>query len=265
MRLSIGWIFFFCLVLCGVRLLYPGDTPFNTDENQLLIQAWRANQEHAWTTHGLRGTRGIDYGPIPILLYRGGLFLTQNLEHLILLKTFLTSVATMAALFALLALCPWISPLAILPVFLSLYFWVYARDLWDNSWNIPFTALAFVTYLAFVHTRRKIWLAISVLWIATILQIHLLCLPLVFAVGWHFFWKERRWARSHVLFCLLLLLGAVGLLSPYLGHLLSTPQTPSPQPFGPGVLHFVFSFLGFRLFTAAGFEYFLGPLWYTAL
>lgn len=265
MRLSLSTVFIACVFLSGARLLFPEDMPFNTDERQLLTRAWEDNQAHAWTTHGLRGTRGMDYGPVPLLIYRGALHLTEDLPTLVVLKAATISLLTLAAVFGCLVLCPWLSPWTALAVFLSPYFWMYSRDLWDNSWNIPITALCFVSYLAFVASHRRRWLAACAFFAVLALQIHLLCLPLLTSIAGHFLLKKRDWAQKHRVF-----LGTLGvcffaLLAPYVGHVISSSQTPATLPLGPGLWHFVFAFLGPRLFTAVGFEYFLGPYWYTAL
>ncbi len=265
MRLSLFLAFSVCFALCGTRLLFPSEVSFNTDERQLLTRAWEQNRDHSWTTHGLRGTRGLDYGPVPTLLYRGGLMLTESLPSLVVIKATAISLLSLWAVFALLWFCPWIAPSAGLAFFLSPYFWIYARDLWDNSWNIPLTGLCFAFYLGFVNNHKRRWLLACALSAIAALQTHLLCLPLLAAIAWNFANYKTGWARKNRAFLFALLTLCLALLFPYAWHILSTSQTPVTIKPGPGILHFVFGFLGPRLFSGIGLEYFLGPFWYTAL
>ncbi len=247
---------------CLLRLAFPGDVPFLGDEALLLDRALADNAAGVLTTHGLTGSRGTDYGPVPILFYRALLGLSHDPLALVLLKTALVSALTLLAVFSVLRQCPTLPSWTALFVFFSPYFWFYSRDLWDNTLNFPLTALAFAAYLEFQQFHRRRYLALTFLFMTLALLVHLLALPLCLAILLHLLWRDQQWIRDHRAFCLGTVLVCAGLSAPYLAHLIGVSKPPVPIPPGPGMLHVVFGALGGRLFTGVGFEYFLGPYWY---
>lgn len=265
-RLAVKPLIWATLALCllggALRFAYPSEVPLIFDEALLLHRALDDNSAGVWTTYGLRGSRGVDYGPVPILFYRGLLALTHDPVTLALGKIASVTFLTALAVWLLLRTCPWIPPWTAVFVFCSPYFWNYARDLWDNSLNIPLTALYFSTYVAFLATHKKRWYAVSVLLGATALQVHLMVLPLVLALASHFVLFEKRWWKKQWLAVLAIHIVAALLLAPYLWHFLTTSRTPLPLAPGLAMFQGVFGLLGGRVFTALGFEYFFGPYWY---
>ncbi len=263
-----GWLnspklcFLICIILISLRLVWPGETPFNGDERDLVSRALSANQAGEWVTHGLRGTRGVDYGPVPIWFYQAVFLVTDNLLNVVRIKAFVVSLMTLAAVFRLASLVSAFPVWATCIPFLSPYFWMYSRDLWDNSWMVPVSALFFASYLQFLANPRRQWLAITAFWAVVAVQIHLFCLPLLTTVAFHFFVCLRRWWTRHLPFLFVVGLFAAAALYPYVHHWVTAGLRPVAIPFGPGVLHFVFGLLGTRVLTAVGFEYFLGWDWY---
>jgi hypothetical protein len=247
---------------CLVRLAFPGDAPFLGDEAMLLGRAWSDNAAGVMTTHGLTGSRGTDYGPLPILFYRGLLAVTHDPLTLVLLKTAIVSGLTLLAVFWVLRRCPELPPASALFAFFSPYFWFYSRDLWDNTLNIALTALAFAAYLEFLHGHRKRFFGLAAVLATFSLLVHLMALPLCGAFVLHLALREREWLRRHTLFFLCTAAACVLICWPYLAHLLSASRPPVPIAPGWGMLHVVFGALGGRLFTAVGYEYFLGAYWY---
>ncbi|MEK6624226.1 MAG: hypothetical protein AABY86_04620, partial [Bdellovibrionota bacterium] len=78
--LALGMIFYF---------MWIGDSSFINDEPLLLQMALKANDQGDFFTLGLMGTKGLQYGPVPIWFYRSLLVLTHDIYLLAFLKTFL--------------------------------------------------------------------------------------------------------------------------------------------------------------------------------
>ena len=63
---------------CFAHALYPGDAPFINDDAALLYRALRFNQSHQLATAGLRGTKGVIYGPLAIWIYQAMLVISHD-------------------------------------------------------------------------------------------------------------------------------------------------------------------------------------------
>ncbi len=61
------------------RLIWVGDIPYGNDDSQLFLRALSDSQNQTFTSHGLMGSRGMNYGPFAIWTYRAGLFFTHDL------------------------------------------------------------------------------------------------------------------------------------------------------------------------------------------
>ena len=57
-------------VLCLLPAVHPGDIQWVGDEPMLIAGALRAEPGHAPATHGLTGTAGAVYGPLPTWVYQ---------------------------------------------------------------------------------------------------------------------------------------------------------------------------------------------------
>ncbi|MGZ6081632.1 MAG: hypothetical protein ACXWK4_12520, partial [Myxococcaceae bacterium] len=57
-------------VLCLLPALHPGDIQWVGDEPMLIAGALRADRGHVLAIHGLTGTAGAVYGPLPTWLYQ---------------------------------------------------------------------------------------------------------------------------------------------------------------------------------------------------
>jgi hypothetical protein len=254
------------LVACalGLFLRFPflDEVPFIYDEALLLWQALEDNALAIWTTHGLRGTRGIDYGPVPILIYRFFFWMSRGIESVVFFKIAFTTALTAISLVGFFRLFPRIPKVASLLVCFSPYLWQYSRDLWDNSFNMPFSALLFCAFGGFLKTGKARYLWCACFFASLCLQVHLLCLPLVAACAICFLVYRWRWAVQHWPHTLAALAFLLIPLTPYLLHLSHSPQSPFSLPWGWGLFHGVYGFLGMRFFSSIGFEYFLGSAWY---
>src|SRR5690606_17924468 len=143
-----------------------------------------------WATHGLQGTRGI-YGPAATWFYQLALRLGGgDLAFVCLLKTSICGILLWIASAWLLSLRrPPLSPVILLAAFLSPYLWIYGRDLWDNSFVIPLSALAIASYARFLEaeddTQRQRLLALSFVFLSLGALIHLMMVPVIAALGVH--------------------------------------------------------------------------------
>ena len=163
-----------CLaVLCLLPALHPGDIQWVGDEPMLIAGALRANGHHAVATHGLTGTAGATYGPFPTWLYQAYLAVSSNLVALVALRAIvLTGVLALSLLWLCrtLGLWPWFIP----PLLCSPYLWFYARAIWDNTFNIPLSALAFASAVSFLARGRAWTLLLSLACCLAMLLTHLM-------------------------------------------------------------------------------------------
>lgn len=245
------------------RLLWPKDTSFLLDQALLIDRALTDNAQHTLTTFGLRGTRGLDYGPLAIWFYRLLLWVKTDLVTLVVIRTLLVSLVSAVSLFWLARLVPFLVPEVALVPLLSPYLWYFARDPWDNSLMIPLVGLAFTSYYAF-HLQKKPWqLAITALCLAGCFLTHLMSLALTATLGLHFLVFHRDWARVHWKTLVGIVLLALLPMTPYLGHLAQHYEQAGPPPAGR-LAAVGFSFCGAVQFTAIGFERYLGKLWFSS-
>jgi hypothetical protein len=253
------------LLLGSARLLFPGDVPFVNDEPMLVERALDANASGSAAVTGLLGTRGARYGPAPVWFYQTALAFTHDLPTVVLARTALVTLLTGAALLLLARSLgraarssPILAPALGAFAFLSPYLWFYARDLWDNSFAIPLSGMLLASYVAYLKEGRVGWLALAGLFGALCFLTHLMTLPLVAAVAIHFL--ATRWRALHeprfALVVATIVVGCVVLCLPYLrsvggGSMAGFRLLPSPASV-------VFALGGLRVFTLAGFDYFVG-------
>ncbi|MBT8489018.1 MAG: glycosyltransferase family 39 protein, partial [Gemmatimonadetes bacterium] len=242
-----------------VRLLFPGDVPFIADEPLLIQGALDALESKEVAMAGLQGTRGAAYGAAPTWFYQAMLLLTSDLRIVALVKVVFVTLLTGYGLLLLGRSVPRLStPLGAF-AFLSPYLWFYARDLWDNSFAIPFTAMLVATYAAFHASKRTRWLVGTALFAVLCVMTHLMTTPLVGAVLVHLVWSQRRRLAHDRRFAFAaggLGAAAAAALAPYLRTVSAGPATdllwsPSPRAL-------LFALDGFRIFTLRGFDYVIG-------
>lgn len=248
------------LVALGLtRLFFPGDVSFIADEPLIIERALNGLESGTAATTGLQGTRGAAYGPAPTWFYQGMLLLTSDLRVVAVVKILLVSLLTGGGLLLLGRSVPRFAvPLAAF-AFLSPYLWFYSRDLWDNSFSIPFTTMVVATYAAFHSSGRTRWLMGTAVFAVLSLMTHLMTTPLVGAVLLHLLLSQRRRLVADRRFAATV--AAIGLASilamvPYLrsvsaGSATALLWSPSPRAL-------LFALDGFRVFTLRGFDYVIG-------
>jgi hypothetical protein len=248
------------LIFFGLlRLAWPGDASFVGDEPILINMALKANNSGELPSYGLKGTRNIHYGPFPVWLYMIFLWLTRDLIAVVVIRVLLVTTVTSLAIVWLARTCRHLWPLAGAAALLSPYLWFYSRNLWDNSFSIPLTALAFAAYLAFCHRRQWWTLALTFLCLTFLFLTHLMCLPVIAVFILHFLFFHRAWWRKHWWAPLLFLTIASLISWPYLNYLFHASIEPPPPGLSPQAG--VFSLLGARFFSAYGLDYLLGRGW----
>jgi hypothetical protein len=244
-----------------IPLFLPADVPWVNDEPLLLGQAWNVVHKLEMPTHGLTGTLGLEYGPVPVLLYSTALVFTHNLVLLVFLRALFFSLSIGVAVWWLARLCPMLSPPIGALAMLSPYYWFYSRLLWDNSFLIPFSALTLVTYISFCRTQAvwKLWLV--ALGMALMFQTHLMSLALIAAITGHFLRQHKSWAMKHFWYCLLISITGILACLPYLvavaHHLTGMKARATDWDLAP----WFFQLLGGRTFSAVGLDYFFGEGW----
>ncbi len=241
-------------------LLYPGDAPWICDEPTLIDRALRANAAHALATEGLMGTKGAVYGPFAVWVYQLLLVVSHDPVVLVLLHAILMAGATSLALHWLartLRLWPWFAVV----VALSPYLWFYGRLLWDNSFNLPASALAVAAYASFLATRSRAALLATVACLLVAPLIHLMSLALVAPIALHLVFLERR-AAWQARWGILSLVACAALASWRYWRLLigqvASGGSGTPAASASG---FLFPLSGGRMLTGTGLEYFLGEGW----
>ncbi len=265
------WLLLALALTCALSLAFPGDAPWINDEPKLILSALQANSARTLAQHGLMGTRYVAYGPLAVWVYQALLLLSRNLEVLVVLHALLLSTGTALALFWLareLRLWPWFAVV----IALSPYLWFYNRLLWDNTLNIPLSALAVAAYAAFLSRRSGVALLLCVCCLLMEPLVHFMSLAMVVPFALHMLVFERRalWYRKWALLAVLAIAAAAywyygrALYSDYLiplyGQARSATLVPASQRIEvPGFgLGFAFPLLGGRLLSATGLDYFFG-------
>lgn len=136
-------------------LVLPGDAPFVNDKPQLVLNALSANDAGTLALRGLMGTKGMPYGPLPIWIYQVLLIVTRHPVTLVVLHATLMASAIALALYWVwrtTGLWSWFAFVLVA----SPYLWAYERALWDNSFNLMFTALALASYAAFLARGSRL-------------------------------------------------------------------------------------------------------------
>jgi hypothetical protein len=250
-------------------MLRPGDVQFVNDEPQLLYLAAKCNHTPSETYGiylpftvspiGLQGTRGARYGPLPVWVYQVLLATTQNPVEMVRLHAALAGGITalaLAWLAATMGVSPWLAVVAML----SPWMWLYDRQLWDNNFCIPLSAMTLAAYADFLDRGRGRSLWLAALCGLCMLLVHLMCLAILAPLVIHlavFSWRSalRFWGG---LTAVATILG--GLSWPYWYYLLHHYSPSIPGGMSPWAGWF-YPLLGAHHLTAAGLGNILGDDW----
>ena len=224
----------------------------------LIAGALRANRQHVAVTHGLTGTAGAPYGPFPTWVYQAYLLVSSDLVLLVAVRALLMAAVIALALLWLcrtLDLWSWFVP----PLLCSPYLWFYARAIWDNSFNLPLSALAFASAVSFLARGRAWTLLLSLACCLAMMLTHLMAVAFVIPVTAFLLFRARRELRR--LFWRLVLLAGAGaaVAFPYLASLRRSASGES-APVG-AIADWLFPFLGGRILSAQRIEDIFGAAW----
>ena len=258
------------IVAC-IPLVFPGDAPFVNDEPQLFIGAFQANMTHRLAIHGLTGSIGLLYGPLPTWFYQLVISITTVPENWVLLRAGFMTVMIISGLVFLqrgTGLWKWFLPI----VMVSPYLWYYSRHLWDNSFLLPFSSLALGFYVFSLKLQKEgknttAFYLILLLAIATTLIlpfIHFMAIPLTLALLLHMTLYLRKVLYKLLIPTIALLLIVFYLHASYLEILIVSLKnlhpnvSVSPSGWWQG---WIFPFLGGRMLSGAQLSYFFGRDW----
>jgi len=248
------------LFLFLAAVWWPGDAPWINDEPVLISNAWVANQNKTLANHGLQGSFGAFYGPVPTWIYQLLLRFTHNLVFISLLK----NASTFIILFGCLYLIARKFELArhpILLIFVSPYLYFYGRILWDNCFLIPVSALMFLFYILFSFHRSAFYFYALIFITVTLIHIHLMALLVICPLAAMVLVFDWDWLRNHGFAVMTGIVGFVLTCIPYLStavaHIYQEPQ------FKASITKSIFNAVaGVKFFSFIGFaDYFLPEIY----
>lgn len=251
----------FLILLGAVPLLWPGDAPWINDEPRLIQMAMDCKSAGTWPIHGIMGSRGIIYGPFPLWIYTALLHVTDDLVDLVRIRAFLVTLVTAISIAWIASCCKLLTPAAGALALLSPCLWLYSRQLWDNTFLIPLSALSAAAYISFC-ARQAAWnFWTAGLALTFMLLTHLMSAAWIAPFLAHGIWFHRQWIRRHAAAAASCAAVAVLISWPYLSFLFEMPHARLPQAeFSPWA-GWVFPFFGGRFFSAHGLDYFFGEDW----
>ncbi len=253
-----GRLLFALLIVALVpALLFPGDAPFINDEPQLLLNALSANDAGTLALRGLMGTKGISYGPLPTWIYQALLMVTRDPVVLVALHALLMASAIALTLYWVArttGLWPWFA----FALVASPHLWLYERLLWDNTFNLAFTALALASYAAFLARGSRLALATTATLLVAAVLVHAMSLAFVVPMAVHMVVFARRalWRSAWLVLPAPLLLIALSWR-----YCLEVVQARSGPLWPPSLDGFLFAFRGAQLLGATGLGAFYGESW----
>ena len=201
---------------------------------------------------------------MPVWIYQVAFFFTHDLVALV-------RVRAAAMMFVTLAAGLWIRRLLRLPIVwvwliaFSPYMLLYARMLWDNSFNIPLSALLVATTLQ-LRVRKSLWpVPLAILLAGAMLLVHPMSLALVAACGIFiglglpeaFRAAAPRQRQLISSLCVLVLVAGWLFTGPYRSQLHGSTSVARLVPILPN--GWWFALFSPRLLSAAWLDYFFPP------
>jgi hypothetical protein len=239
--------------------IWPGDAPFAFDEPQLIGRALRANQAHTLASSGLHGTKGITYSPLPIWIYQGMLLVSHDLRVLVAIRAIICAAAVGFSLLWLaknLELPTWFAPV----VMLSPTLWFFCRQLWDNTFCIPLSALALGTFVQFLKTPSRRALAACFGLLLAALFVHVMALALVIPIASYLLTARRKQVWQNWWIIAIELMVACAIAIPWF----RTMFEGQGADLGHGPDGWWFPLLGARTISGANLSYIFGDQWDSA-
>jgi 4-amino-4-deoxy-L-arabinose transferase-like glycosyltransferase len=244
--------------LIALRFIFIGDTPFINDEPWFVGFGLDFLETGKWLTLGLEGKMGVKYGPYTAWFFGALLAISKNLLTVVALKVFVISAIQCVASWFLWKSVENISKWFLVPIFASLYLFIYSRMLWDLQISLTFLAVS--AYLYFLKEERSYKLLVSLIALVLSTLTHLMSLPTALAIGVHFLATRWRWMRENKMATLGLVAVFLVIGGPYYQYVL-TSDLGNKGDFSLDHRSFFFAFFGSRFFTTFDFSYFLGKKW----
>ena len=248
--------------IAGLALLFAGDTAWICDEPRLIQNALMANGNGVLVTHGLMGTQGTYYGPLVTWVYQVYLAISLNLVLLVLLRSLAMLTLTAGALW-IIARSMQVRTVGFAVALFSPFFWLYSRQIWDNSFCIPLAAWAVGGYSLFLTRKPRTGLGVCVLSCGALLLTHLMAVPIIVAIALHAILTQRAkllqarwWAIGGIA-----VIVAIG--SGYWPVLLRGLQSGPPLQM-PGADALIFTLKGGDWFGGVAFARIVGQEWLAA-
>jgi hypothetical protein len=256
-------------IIVLAMLIRPLDIPWIQDEPRLMQECLALNSipsnyfgvslPFTPAVFGLTGTRGVKYGPFAAWFYQISLGITHNAKFLVWIRTEVVASCTAIALLWLartLRVSPWLAVMTML----SPWMWIYSRQLWDNSFCIPLSAIAFAAYADFLNSPRRWTLLLTIFSCWALALVHLSAVALIAPIAAHLvllqyeaIWKFK-WSALALIFVLLLA------ADPYAEYALKY-RSDFPWIRQSAVYGWFFPFLGAHHLSATGVGNILGTHW----
>jgi hypothetical protein len=243
--------------LCAARAIFPGDVPWIQDEAMIFSIALRANQDHHLAVAGVTGSFGRPYGPIPIWIYQAILLFTHDLRAIVTIRGILSSASIAAGLLLLADAAELWTPFSAIAL-VSPYLWMFTRELWDNTFNLPLAALCFGFFANFLRTRSALSLHATIALLVIAPFIHPLAVPFSLAMLLYLLLTERRTLARRGLSIIAVLAVVAVAMSQYVWLFVHAPPVK--------LFHFhiaagVGTIAGAQYLSSCGLYEFLGQQW----
>ena len=194
-------------ILLALVLLFalPSYLGLMGDEALLQAHAFESNRMLTWAKTGLVGSVGQAYGPIAIWFYQLLQMVTPNPIYIVVLKTLIVGLSSLAMLRCLARRMVIHERLPMLLFLLAPYCWHWTRCLWDNVFQLPLELASITALMAYLDDecparRRTLLLGSSVLCGILAVWLHTMALPFlatlpVFLLVAHRDLLRRDWKR----------------------------------------------------------------------
>ena len=194
-------------ILLALVLLFalPSYIGLMGDEALLQAHAFESNRMLTWAKTGLVGSVGQAYGPIAIWFYQLLQMVTPNPIYIVVLKTLIVGLSSLAMLRCLARRMVIHERLPMLLFLLAPYCWHWTRCLWDNVFQLPLELASITALMAYLDDecparRRTFLLGSSILCGILAVWLHTMALPFlatlpVFLLVAHRDLLRRDWKR----------------------------------------------------------------------
>jgi len=266
---KLRWPVVALLAIIAATALRPGDAAWFFDLPRLMDFALRFNSTPSRvlrislpftpSPYALAGTRRTRYGPFPVWVDQVFLAFTRDPITMTCIRAVIFSTLTAIGLLWLsrvMRVTPWLAVIAML----SPWMWYYSRELGDNGWNIPFTAISLAAYGSFLN-RPRAWPICLIVVCATFgLMSHLMSAALFFPLALHLLIFETRWFWK-IKWPLLAVTALMVIVAwPYIHYLLHPHGGKNPEELSAW-RGWIFPLLGAQHITAGDMGYILQETW----